>query len=118
MIRFLIDAQLPKKLALLLQDMGYDVIHTLDLPSQNYTKDSEINTVSLNQKRIVVSKDRDFVESLLISDKPYKLLFVNTGNIKNIQLQELFLAHMDEVATLFEKHRLVELTHKHIVVYD
>ena len=30
-MKFLVDAQLPKRLALLLNDLGYDVIHTLDL---------------------------------------------------------------------------------------
>jgi predicted nuclease of predicted toxin-antitoxin system len=38
MIKFLIDAQLPVRLARLLQRAGYDAIHTRDLP------ESECNT--------------------------------------------------------------------------
>ncbi|RUM66123.1 MAG: hypothetical protein DSZ05_04845 [Sulfurospirillum sp.] len=57
MIKFLIDAQLPKKLAIFLEKSGYDTLHTLDLPNQNFTKDSQINRISIEEKRVVVSKD-------------------------------------------------------------
>lgn len=77
-MKFLLDAQLPKDLAKLFTYRGYDAIHTLDLANKNFTKDSEINSISLNEKRVVISKDLDFVDSLLVSDKPYKLIFVST----------------------------------------
>jgi predicted nuclease of predicted toxin-antitoxin system len=66
-VKFLVDAQLPIRLARLLQMSGYDVIHTRDLPGQNATTDSEINTISMQQERIVVTKDRDFLRLLLAS---------------------------------------------------
>jgi predicted nuclease of predicted toxin-antitoxin system len=31
-MKFIIDAQLPRRLARFLQGLGYDAIHTLDLP--------------------------------------------------------------------------------------
>lgn len=34
-MRLLIDAHLPKRLARLLQQLGHDALHTLDLPEQN-----------------------------------------------------------------------------------
>jgi len=33
-VKFLVDAQLPRRLALWLQQRGHDVIHTLDLAQQ------------------------------------------------------------------------------------
>jgi len=39
-MKFIIDAQLPKKLASIFEQAGYDTLHTLDLPNQNFTKDS------------------------------------------------------------------------------
>jgi predicted nuclease of predicted toxin-antitoxin system len=42
-MKFLVDAQLPVRLARLLQSTGYDTIHTKDLPQQNATPDTEIN---------------------------------------------------------------------------
>ncbi|MDQ7084486.1 MAG: DUF5615 family PIN-like protein [Sulfurovum sp.] len=72
-MKFLLDAQLPKKLSDFFVYKGYDTIHTLDLPDANKTKDSQINDISVNEKRVVISKDLDFIESLLICDRPYLL---------------------------------------------
>jgi predicted nuclease of predicted toxin-antitoxin system len=43
-----------------------------------------------DQDRIVVTKDRDFRDSHLLSDTPRRLLVVATGNISNNALLELF----------------------------
>ena len=42
-MKFILDAQLPRKLSDFLVWKGYNSIHTLDLPHKNRTKDSEIN---------------------------------------------------------------------------
>ena len=99
-MKFLIDAQLPKRLAQHLNTLGYDTIHTLNLPNQNKSKDSELNEISIKQKRVIISKDRDFVESLLISNKPYKLLYINTGNITNKELLSLVNKNLNIVDAL------------------
>ena len=54
-MKFLVDAQLPVRLARFLQSAGYDTIHTKDLPKQNATSDLEINTLSLDESRIVIT---------------------------------------------------------------
>ena len=58
-MKFLVDAHLPKKLSELLKYKGFDSIHTLDLPNKNYTKDSEINQISIEEQRVLISKDAD-----------------------------------------------------------
>lgn len=40
-MRFLVDAQLPKRLAIWLAGAGHDAVHTLDLPHTNRTLDDE-----------------------------------------------------------------------------
>jgi predicted nuclease of predicted toxin-antitoxin system len=60
-VKFLVDAQLPRHLALAMNVQGHDALHTLDLPNANRTTDTEINTLSEQQQRIVVTKDADFV---------------------------------------------------------
>jgi predicted nuclease of predicted toxin-antitoxin system len=117
-MKFLIDAQLPKKLALYLDTLGYDAIHTLNLPNQNKSKDSELNEISIEQKRVIISKDRDFVESLLISNKPYKLLYINTGNITNKELQSLVDKNLNMLVDALKNSKFVELTSKHITVHN
>ena len=80
-MKFLVDAQLPRHLAASLKWSGHDVLHTLDLPSGNRTPDWRINEISVQEQRIVVTKDADFVNSFLLTGVPYKLLLVSTGNI-------------------------------------
>ena len=41
-MRFLVDAQLPRRLAYWLNERGHDVRHTLDLPAGNRTSDAVI----------------------------------------------------------------------------
>ncbi|WP_330203745.1 DUF5615 family PIN-like protein [Cyanobacterium sp. DS4] len=82
-MKFLIDAQLPKKLVSLFLDLKQEAIHTLDLPKQNTTQDEEINELSCQYQYIVVTKDKDFLDSFILRKKPYKLLLITTGNIKN-----------------------------------
>ncbi len=115
-MKFIVDAHLPKKLSLLISWKGYDCLHTLDLPNQNRTKDSEINQFSLDEKRVLISKDLDFIESLLISDKPYKLLYISTGNISNKMLLDIFTHNIKKIVELLEENRVVELTKDSIVV--
>ena len=115
-MKFIVDAHLPKKLSLLLEWKGYDTLHTLDLPNKNRTKDSEINQISLDEKRVLISKDLDFIESLLISNKPYKLIYVVTGNISNKQLLELFGKNIEKIVKSLNNSRLIELTADSIIV--
>jgi predicted nuclease of predicted toxin-antitoxin system len=45
-VKFLLDAQLPRRLAPELDAIGHESIHTLDLPARNRIKDHEINSVA------------------------------------------------------------------------
>jgi predicted nuclease of predicted toxin-antitoxin system len=96
-MNFLVDAQLPRRLAYRLRDFGHDAVHTLDLPRRNRTPDPEIKEISLREKRIVVTKDEEFVDSFFLHGKPYKLLLVSTGNIKNPDLEKLFLQNIKQI---------------------
>lgn len=115
-MKFIIDAHLPKKLSLFLTWKGYNSLHTLDLPNKNTSKDSEINQISLDEKRVLITKDLDFIESLLISNKPYKLIYIATGNITNKKLLEIFGKNIEKIVETAQDNRLIELTENEIVV--
>ncbi len=108
-MNFLIDAQLPRRLAYRLRDFGHDAVHTLDLPLRNRTPDSEIKEISLREARIVVTKDGEFVDSFMLQGLPYKLLLVSTGNIKNSALEKLFLQNLEQIVEAFGQYNFVEL---------
>lgn len=117
-MKFLIDAQLPARLARRLNDAGHDAIHTLDLPDQNRTTDAEIAMLSDAEDRIVVSKDSDFRDSHLLSGTPARLLVVTTGNITNRDLFTLIDEHLDELVAAFQRARLVQFTTDDLLILD
>jgi predicted nuclease of predicted toxin-antitoxin system len=60
-MKFIVDAQLPRKFVIWLNEAGHDALHTLELPKKNLTSDMELTEFAVSQGRIVVSKDDDFV---------------------------------------------------------
>ena len=117
-MRFLIDAQLPRRLARHLVEAGHDATHTLDLPQRNATTDDELARVADAEGRVVVSKDADFVTSQLLRGTPGRLLVVATGNLSNDALIDLFVTHATELVAALEESRRVELRREGIVLYD
>jgi len=117
-MRLMIDAHLPKRLARLLQQHGHDVRHTLDLPEQNRTSDETLNQISIEEARIVVTKDSDFVDSFLLARRPPQLLLVSTGNISNQDLERLFLDNIDQIIAGFDLYDYIELGRQHIIFHE
>ncbi|MHB8904700.1 MAG: DUF5615 family PIN-like protein [Melioribacteraceae bacterium] len=116
-MKFLVDAQLPKSLSVWLKGKGFDSIHTLELPNKNSTTDEEINRISFKEERIVITKDTDFLQSFKLTQQPYKLLLVTTGNILNDHLKEIFEKQFDEIISLLRENSFIELTKETIIVH-
>ena len=108
-MKFLVDAHLPPRLCAMLAARGHDAKHTRDLPAQNQTKDRVINQLSVDEQRIVISKDTDFFYSHLLQGRPWKLLLVKTGNISTRDLRELFERNLPAIEAAFQTHTLVEI---------
>jgi predicted nuclease of predicted toxin-antitoxin system len=118
MMKFIVDAHLPKKLSDLLVELGFDSIHTLDLIDKNATDDSIIRKISVNESRIVISKDSDFEDSFFLQKIPPKLLLVTTGNIQNKYLMKLFSDNILDIANLFEDNNFIEIDRDEITVHS
>ena len=116
-MKLLIDAHLPQSLRDVFRAAGHDAIHTRDLPLGNRTSDAEINRISVAEQRIVVTKDADFVNSLVIRGVPYKLLLISTGNITNRHLLHLVSTNLDQLKELFVQHIYIELEHSQINIH-
>lgn len=117
-MKFLVDAQLPVRLAKFLQVKGYDTLHTRDLPQQNATSDTTINDISIEQERIVITKDADFVDSFLTVQKPFKLLLVSTGNIRNVELEKIFNDNLSALISLMQDNEYIEINFEEIIVHQ
>lgn len=108
-MKFLVDAQLPRRLCYRLREQGLDAVHTMDLPAGNRTPDEAINQLSMTEGHVVVTKDGDFVDSLIVRGVPPKLLLVSTGNICNSELEVLFLDNLDALVAGFETYSFIEI---------
>lgn len=117
-MKFLIDAQLPRRFCSWLAAAGHDAIHTLDLPERNHTADSAILDIAEREARIVVTKDDDFVQSFLLAGRPSKLLLVATGNIGNSELEKLIRDILPSIITAFETYHFIELGRESMMVHE
>lgn len=108
-MKFLVDAQLPQHLAQALTVAGHDVLHTLDLPRGNCTRDEELAALAAQENRILITKDSDFVTTFHLQHCPPKLLLVSTGNIDNATLLHLFLTNLDHLERALTEYDFVEL---------
>lgn len=117
-MKFIIDAQLPFALTRYLEQKGFDVIHTDDLPNKEYTTDNEIREISVKENRIVITKDSDFLDSFYVNSIPPKLLLVSTGNIKNKALVRLFDSNIEKIVELFDTYSFLELDNIEILGHE
>ncbi len=108
-MRFLVDAHLPRRLCEIIAKHGHDAIHTLDLPERNATRDRVINQISVDQERVVVSKDTEFFYSHILQARPWKLLLVRTGNVSARDLCTLIDASLPRIEAALGSHTLVEI---------
>ena len=74
--------------------------------------------LSIKESRIVITNDRDFIDSFTIQQQPYKLLILTTGHINNNQLIDLFMNNLPQLAELFQEHSLIEMNRDTIVVHQ
>ena len=117
-MKFLVDAQLPRRLAHEIVAWGDDATHTLDLPERNRTSDAAIVSLAGLEGRVVVTKDRDFVDSFLLRREPAKLLFITTGNITNDGLIRLLQAHWPRVRGMLAQGDFVELSRTALTLHQ
>lgn len=115
-MRFLVDAQLPRRMVGWLTVAGHDATHTLDLADQNRTTDQQLIVFADREQRIVVTKDADFVNTHLLSGRPSKLCFVSTGNITNRELEALLIPVIPDIVRDFQTHSFIEIGRLGIVI--
>ena len=116
-MKFLIDAQLPVRLARWMREQGHDVVHTRDLPDGNRTEDREIDRISMREQRTVVTKDGDFVDTLLLQQTPHRLLLISTGNVSNMELLKLIEDNHDSIVGALQHAVFVELGQRSLIIH-
>ena len=115
-MKFLVDAQLPRRTTTWLTVAGCEASHTLDLPDGNRTTDEQMNELAHSEQRVVVTKDADFVDSHLLRGRPSKLLLISTGNISNRELEALLVPLLPDIVREFQSHSFLEMGRTGLVI--
>ncbi len=113
-MKFLIDAHLPPGLRHVFAAAGHDAMHTLDLPEQNASRDGILDSVSMAEQRVVVTKDTDFYYSHLLHGRPWKLVLLRTGNMSLRDTRQMFEQHIPAIVTALQTCTLVELDRQQV----
>lgn len=100
----------------MLQSEGHDAIHTLDLPEKNATTDTRITRISIEQNRVVISKDSDFYDSFLSKKEPYKLIYLTVGNCSNSLLLSVIKSNLELINNLLKKSDVIQLSQSKLIV--
>ena len=108
-MKFLVDAQLPQSFCGWREQAGHDARHTIHLPNGNRTTDQALVDIADREGRVVITKDSDFVQSLLITGRPQRLLLISTGNVSNKELERLVRVALPDICQALEQSRFVEL---------
>lgn len=116
-MRFLVDAQLPRRLARALIEWGYTATHTLDLPKGNETSDLEVTRWADAHDAVVMTKDHDFMESRMLKGTPKKLCIMRLGNTDNDTLIALVAKHRATLETALQQSGCVEFGRDFLVVH-
>lgn len=115
-MNFLVDAQLPPRLAGWLTAAGHDAVHTLELPDGNRTTDQQVIKEADREHRAVVTKDADFVDSHILHARPERLLLISTGNLTNRELEALLVPLLPVIVQEFQTHCFLELGRAGVII--
>jgi predicted nuclease of predicted toxin-antitoxin system len=108
-VNFLVDAQLPPDLARWISGQGHKAAHVFEVGLEG-ADDRSIWDHAQKNNAIIVSKDEDFVDCWLLSEKPAPLIWIRKGNCSTRALLAwLETLWPDALKRLEQGERLVEL---------
>jgi len=106
-VNFLLDANLPPRLCLWLQERDQKATHLLDLRSLR-APDKQVWELAITHQAVIITKDTDFYERSLLLGQPPQVVLVSLGNCSNNSLvQYLELSWRSVEAELSAGARLI-----------
>jgi predicted nuclease of predicted toxin-antitoxin system len=108
-MHFVVDAQLPPSLALLLVAWGHSAEHIYQRFPQNVS-DSEIWQYAMSCGGVIVSKDEDFPQRVRAVDHSPQVIWLRVGNTSNRALLQWLRPLWPEIEhSLQSGERLIEV---------
>ena len=107
MARFLIDANLPYRFGLW---RGEDCQHVYDL--NDAWTDTEIWRYAIEHDLVIVSKDADFSDWIMLKDPPPRVVHLRLGNMKMRDFHSFMQRVWPQITSLVASHKLI-IVHEH-----
>lgn len=108
-MRFLVDNQLPVRLAAWFRQRGHECEHVADLGMEE-ADDASVWARVASAKAVVVSKDEDFIYLANSEGNQVQLVWVRLGNCRNAALIAAFeVVHDQLVSSLSSGQWIVEV---------
>ncbi len=101
-MRFLIDAQLPPRLARRLADLGHDAYHVVELGLLSAT-DQQIWNAAIKRGAILVTKDQDFATARAAAGEGPPVIWIRLGNTDNTTLISRFINALESISAAIER---------------
>ncbi len=99
-----------------MNEAGHDSVYTLDLPNGNRTTDPALARRADDERRVIVTKDADFVDSHLLLGVPRRLLLISLGNITNQALASLLVPLLPDLSDAFAEAAFVEIASPGVII--
>ena len=96
----------------MLNERGYEAEHVTDV-TRGDASDLELWDYALRHGAVLVTKDEDFSDMVLLSDPAPVVVWIRVGNTRRTALLEWFAPLIERIVTMAESgHRLIELREK------
>ena len=109
MTQFLIDANLPYRFSLW---HGPGFTHVFDL-DDTWT-DSKIWSHAREKNLVIVSKDADFSDRIILAEPPPRVIHIRIGNMQMREFHGFIVRAWPQAVALIEAHKLVTI-HQHVI---
>jgi predicted nuclease of predicted toxin-antitoxin system len=108
-VRFLVDAQLPPALARLLSGRGHIAEHVADAGLVS-ASDAEIWRYAIEHDAVLITKDEDFADLVLLGGSAPVVIWVRVGNTTRLALLDWFDPLVDRMIAMIDSgEQLIEL---------
>jgi predicted nuclease of predicted toxin-antitoxin system len=101
-MKLLFDEHLSYKLVYRLEDVFPNSKHVNDI-GLNKSDDFVIWNYARNHNFIIVTKDADFIDLADLYGAPPFLIWIRSGNVKAIDIENLIRKHTIRIISIFEK---------------
>ncbi len=104
MKKYLIDVNLPRYFSLW---SGDEFEHVVNINDQ--MKDSEIWEYAKQHNLVIVTKDADFSDRILLAEPPPRIIHIRTGNMKIREFHQFISQLWEQICMLSDSHKLVQV---------